>query len=1415
VTVTTSYDWDDLCAVIALTGDANHIHIPGSPMEWRHDYVPIAESAARSHGHGKVPKGWKAPSGGARAGKAVTAETGSSAKAPSGGLRGLAAKHGMRTMTGNGETLILPKGGGIVSPVLRVRDGHYRTVNGEDVDPGEVEAYLSAYSQHPKALSGGLLDHIRGGPASPPDADAEWKRTMDAMAAREKAAGIANARGMDRMQAHHDAARQHLRESAGITIPFAQEFSLGLGHSDYSQAENHLLNGRYGEAAAALDRALAAERSRPGLMSKAQTARLAKLEKFRDQVTQAAAHPKATLPALAKLNGTRQPDGSFTALDQNGAEHTVKLEGTPKSGTVTVSTAKGTRSMPALGDPTYAARILAGNLAGTNPVYGASKRGKPVMQGDTVVVPYKSAGKWSETDVKGGKGVVYGATGGDRVLVATGDSRGYISASPAEVTHAHAAGTVQAANPALAAVELSSRTRKDGPVSVTAVKPKTGQGMARSGLAPGFSPVARGAAPAGQRQAPASLAKAPPSRRPKVTPLSPMRRDTAKSMRKLAAHVQGTHPDMTVHEHLRDAARTLEKGNEEGAQRHLRAAMFALTPQSLMRNGLHTDEHHQAAREAMHGVHRHMLLTKDIADVAARNQQALARTGTGDDTAAPPRADPNAGYGPGALAQKPAARQPPGDQALNAPAKADGGGSDPAVADPNGPQRPGSKQFSTWDEVSAGVLDMAGPGGFLHGWKPSGPTAALHDKAARLHTQAAEKAKDPAVKARHLRRARVHAQVARKLRSLTPPSPAAPAGGALLAYDWDDVLNVAEFSARTAMLEATPAPIGKPGGPGLYGIAGLGHSSYFEQVRNGLMKRGVPEGRAHAMTWGILRRWAAGGGKVHPEVRAAAAKALAEEAAKRAQAKAQGHAVTGDDISAVITLTGDARHHHIPGSPMEYEHGYNPLTPAAAKSHFGKVPKGWSPSSGGGGKASGPAHLKFTDASGRVSYHTIHDPETAGKIRDQAKQRGMTAEEGGAARDPGIEKMPKNARALHEAARQAGWNVSHYPGEATDVKFDAAGHPIPGTATPLHAVSAHNPVTGQTVRQSWNGNKVSAHPQGESLSASIAAVKAHPVTPEQLKALTTPAGKQARIASRIGGDATEFSARGLGTNAQKVGYLMGQAADALSAGDKKTAISHLLAAQSASVTGHEVFAKGTGYAQAVIAKHLKSLGADGNPQFAYSWRDLDTVIEMAAAQPAAGGGPPPAPPAASQSGGSGSPQARVPSGQAGGGQFGSGGGQAAAPKPDAHQQHVAHLAHLAQVATQKAALLATAADDRNKAAALVQQRAVLVKALASAGGKVSAGQAGAKTATTAKTKTTAPATTGTAAPAAASTATAAAKAPAKAASTTAKAATAAPGTAAAKATAAQLTTQIGALSTQISQLLAAANQATAQATALK
>jgi hypothetical protein len=108
---------------------------------------------------------------------------------------------------------------------------------------------------------------------------------------------------------------------------------------------------------------------------------------------------------------------------------------------------------------------------------------------------------------------------------------------------------------------------------------------------------------------------------------------------------------------------------------------------------------------------------------------------------------------------------------------------------------------------------------------------------------------------------------------------------------WGAVCQAIELSARTAMLEATPAPRGRPGGPGLYHVKGLGHTDYLQQIVKALIeKRGMEPGKAYAIARGAIRKWMRGGGHVHPEVQAAAGRAEAGEVARQARA----HAHAGD-----------------------------------------------------------------------------------------------------------------------------------------------------------------------------------------------------------------------------------------------------------------------------------------------------------------------------------------------------------------------------------------------------------------------------------------------------------------------------------------------------------------------------------------
>jgi hypothetical protein len=134
-------------------------------------------------------------------------------------------------------------------------------------------------------------------------------------------------------------------------------------------------------------------------------------------------------------------------------------------------------------------------------------------------------------------------------------------------------------------------------------------------------------------------------------------------------------------------------------------------------------------------------------------------------------------------------------------------------------------------------------------------------------------------------------------------------------------------SAQTARLAETPSPWGSPAGPGLWHHKGWKLPNYVEQVSKGIMKSGraTTESQAIHMALGVLARWARGGGKVSPEVQAAAAKAIAEFAALRARAAAHSHA----NDHPVIEFTGDGHGRHIAGTPDVYRHGYIPISGAA------------------------------------------------------------------------------------------------------------------------------------------------------------------------------------------------------------------------------------------------------------------------------------------------------------------------------------------------------------------------------------------------------------------------------------------------------------------------------------------------------
>lgn len=151
-------------------------------------------------------------------------------------------------------------------------------------------------------------------------------------------------------------------------------------------------------------------------------------------------------------------------------------------------------------------------------------------------------------------------------------------------------------------------------------------------------------------------------------PVGPMRKAAAQSMRKLSKDIETRHPDMGAHQHIKDAADALERNQPEGAVRHLNAAIGNMTPQSLRRHGLLTDEHHDAAKRSMDAIHRHLLLVKDVQDVQEHNDQLPRQNAEGD------QADDG-------LDEKPTADDP-SSKAMNVQVKISAGRHDPNVAKP-------------------------------------------------------------------------------------------------------------------------------------------------------------------------------------------------------------------------------------------------------------------------------------------------------------------------------------------------------------------------------------------------------------------------------------------------------------------------------------------------------------------------------------------------------------------------------------------------------------------------------------------------------------------------------------------------------------------------------------------------------------
>lgn len=118
------------------------------------------------------------------------------------------------------------------------------------------------------------------------------------------------------------------------------------------------------------------------------------------------------------------------------------------------------------------------------------------------------------------------------------------------------------------------------------------------------------------------------------------------------------------------------------------------------------------------------------------------------------------------------------------------------------------------------------------------------------------------------------------------------------------------LTAETPVASTVHHPFGSPSGPGLFRMKGAQLPAYVQNVARAMLRSGSAhdESSAIQMAIGVIRRWAAGdagkGRKTHPDVQAAAVKAIADWEALKARAHA--HANGGDGVDFLELAVADA-----------------------------------------------------------------------------------------------------------------------------------------------------------------------------------------------------------------------------------------------------------------------------------------------------------------------------------------------------------------------------------------------------------------------------------------------------------------------------------------------------------------------------
>lgn len=227
-------------------------------------------------------------------------------------------------------------------------------------------------------------------------------------------------------------------------------------------------------------------------------------------------------------------------------------------------------------------------------------------------------------------------------------------------------------------------------------------------------------------------------------------------------------------------------------------------------------------------------------------------------------------------------------------------------------------------------------------------------------------------------------------------------------YDpFTDTPGAVDLSAETPAASTVHHPFGSPSGPGLFRMKGAQLPAYIQNVAHALLRTGraADESSAIQIAVGVIRRWASGGGKVSPEVRAAAAKAIAEW--ESLKAAAHGHA---NDHGRAIELVG----------PKGFVHGWIFVGAPGADHHISEARK--------------------ADAEGRHADAINHLTAAIGKTADKkaaahltGQRSEMAARAMGRPYRPKVPAKPKAAGNL--LGEYKGWRDGLTPAEDKAMRF--------------------------------------------------------------------------------------------------------------------------------------------------------------------------------------------------------------------------------------------------------------------------------------------------------------------------------------------------------------------------------------------